>query len=135
MRLSDNPVSQNPLIAPPGFAAISVQGAENYAIVLMLVTSGLREPRPLTGHGLWSRIKTLGEYLKSIGILKRELQFTPHLFRRTYATLLYKSGMKLKAIMQKTRHANIEVLAKHYINDDEPASPYFDRMLREPVKN
>ncbi len=86
-------------------------------------------PVPLNGHGLWARIKEIGADLRSAGILKRDLQFTPHLFRRTYATLLYSSGMKLKAIMQKTRHSNIEILAKHYISDEEPASPYFDRIL------
>ena len=86
-------------------------------------------PKPMNGHNLWARIKEIGADLRDAGILKRELQFTPHLFRRTYATLLYSSGMKLKAIMQKTRHANVEVLAKHYIDDEEPASPYFDRIL------
>ena len=57
------------------------------------------------------------------------MQFSPHLFRRSYATLLYKSGMGLKAIQGKTRHASIEVLVRHYIHDEEPATPYFERML------
>ena len=55
---------------------------------------------------------------RAAGILKRELQFSPHLFRRSYATALYKSGMGLKAIQEKTRHANIEVLTRHYISDE-----------------
>jgi hypothetical protein len=37
--------------------------------------------------------------------------------------------MKLKAIMEKTRHSNIDVLAKHYIDDNEPATPYFDKVV------
>jgi hypothetical protein len=45
------------------------------------------------------------------------------------STCLYKSGMKLKAIQEKTRHANVEVLANHYIDDNEPASPYLDKMF------
>ncbi len=88
-----------------------------------------KHPVPMNGHALWARMKEIGRDLRAAGILTRELQFSPHLFRRTYATLLYSSGMKLKAIMQKTRHANIEILAKHYIDDEEPASPYFDRIL------
>ena len=35
----------------------------------------------------------------------------------------------LKALQEKTRHANIDVLVKHYIHDEEPASPYFERLL------
>ncbi len=27
------------------------------------------------------------------------------------------------------QHANIDVLVKHYIHDEEPASPYFERLL------
>jgi integrase/recombinase XerD len=86
-------------------------------------------PRPLTYHTLWQRITTLGKAARLIGIIKRELSFSPHLFRRSYATLLDKSGMHLKAIQEKTRHASIEVLAKHYIDDSEPASPHFDKLF------
>jgi hypothetical protein len=37
--------------------------------------------------------------------------------------------MGIKAIQEKTRHANIEVPVKHYLHDDEPAGPYFAKML------
>ncbi len=87
------------------------------------------KPRPLVYHTLLHRVKEVGARAREQGVITRELHFTPHLFRRTYATVLYKSGMKLKAIMEKTRHANIEVLAKHYISDDEPAAPYFDKLF------
>ncbi len=87
------------------------------------------EPRPLPYHTLWRRIRELGQAARTAEIIARELDFSPHLFRRSYATCLYKSGMGIKAIMEKTRHANIEVLVKHYIHDEEPASPYFERML------
>jgi integrase len=63
------------------------------------------------------------------GVIKRDIVISPHMFRRTYATLLYKCGMKLKAIQGKTRHTDIEVLAKHYIHDEEPAKPYLEKML------
>lgn len=86
-------------------------------------------PAPMNPHALWYRIKRIGMAVKTNGCVKRDINFSPNLFRRTYATALYKSGMKLKAIMEKTRHSNIDVLAKHYISDEEPASPYFERML------
>ena len=80
-------------------------------------------------HSLWRRVREVGRAVQEKGIITRELAFSPHLFRRSYATCLYKSGMGIKAIQEKTRHANIEVLVKHYIHDEEPASPYFARIL------
>ncbi len=86
-------------------------------------------PAPIQYHVLWHRVRQIGARALAAGILKRELQFSPHLFRRSYATALYKSGMGLKAIQEKTRHANIEVLTRHYISDEAPASPYFYKIL------
>jgi site-specific recombinase XerD len=88
-----------------------------------------QEPEPMTAHTLWSRVKGIGAAAVAAGVITRELQFSPHLFRRSYATLLYKSGMKLKAIQNLTRHANIETLCRHYVDDSEPASPYLARAL------
>ena len=86
-------------------------------------------PRPLPYATLWHRIKNIGKKAKELGIIKRDITFSPHLFRRTYATMLYKSGMGLKAIQSKTRHASIETLTKHYIHDEDPASPYLEKVL------
>lgn len=88
-----------------------------------------QEPEPMTPHSLWTRVKNIGGAAVAAGVITRELQFSPHLFRRSYATLLYKSGMKLKAIQNLTRHANIETLCKHYVDDSEPASPYLAAAL------
>ena len=86
--------------------------------------------RPLIKHQtIWLRIKNIGIAAKEAGIIKRDVTFSPHLFRRSYATGLYKSGMGIKAIQEKTRHASIEVLVRHYIFDNEPATPYLDKML------
>lgn len=90
---------------------------------------GSRKSDPMTYNTLWHRISEIGKAAREEGIIKRDIQFSPHLFRRSYATLLYRSGMKLKAIQEKTRHASIEVLTKHYIHDNEPASPYFAAVL------
>ena len=83
--------------------------------------------RPISYHTLWHSIAAVGRMATEAGVLKRDLQFSPHLFRRTYATLLYKLGMGLRAIQNKTRHTSIEVLAKHYIDDGEKASGYFEK--------
>jgi hypothetical protein len=37
--------------------------------------------------------------------------------------------MKLKAIQNLTRYANIETLCKHYVDDSEPASLYLAAAL------
>jgi integrase len=86
--------------------------------------------RPLTKHQtLWVRIKKIGAAAREEGIIKRDVNFSPHLFRRAYATGLYKMGMKIKAIQEKTRHVSIETLVKHYVYDDEPASPYLEKIF------
>jgi integrase len=88
------------------------------------------ENKPLSYRALWYRITQTGKQAGKQGIIKRELSFTPHLMRRTYATVLYKSGMQIKAIQGKTRHASIETLVKHYIHDEEPATPYFNKIFQ-----
>ncbi len=86
-------------------------------------------PRPLKYRCLWERFKEIGEKITGERIITRSVTITPHTLRRTYATLLYKSGMKLKAVQEKTRHASIETLTKHYIDDSEAASPFFDKVF------
>lgn len=87
------------------------------------------DPRPLSYPTLWTRFKGMGKKIIKDQIIKRVLIITPHTLRRTYATLLNKAGMGLKAIQLKTRHASIETLTKHYIDDSEPAGPYLQRIL------
>jgi integrase len=89
------------------------------------------QPVPVRYHVLWTRVREIGERARAAGIVKRELQWSPHLFRRTYASMLYRSGMGLKAIQGKTRHASLEVLTKHYIDDSEPAAGYLAKALQE----
>jgi integrase len=86
---------------------------------------------PMKYHALWRRVRQIGERARAEGVVKRELQWSPHLFRRSYASCLYKSGMGLKAIQEKTRHASLEVLTRHYIDDNEAASPHLARILQE----
>lgn len=87
--------------------------------------------RPMPYHTLHRRIQDLGKAAMEAGIIKRDLIFSPHLFRRTYTTILDKEGMGLVAIQGKSRHSSIETLVKHYIDDEEKASPYLDRAFGE----
>ncbi len=86
--------------------------------------------RPLTPHCLWERVKRISKGARQEGVIKRDINITPHTFRRTYATLLNQSGMKLKSIQLKTRHSNIETLTKYYIDDSEPAGKYLDLLFK-----
>jgi site-specific recombinase XerD len=90
--------------------------------------------KPLTPHCLWERSKRIGAGAKKEGIIKRDIIFSPHLFRRSYATLLNKSGMRLKSIQVKTRHSNIETLTKHYIDNSESAWPYLQKLFKNDKK-
>lgn len=87
--------------------------------------------KKMTPHCLWERVQRIGKGAKQEEIIKRNINITPHTFRRSYATLLNKSGMKLKAIQAKTRHSNIETLTKHYIDDAEPAGKYLDKLFKD----
>ena len=80
----------------------------------------------LLGEGLSPN--TYRNYLQA---MKRFYEFTNglHLFRRTYATCLYRAGMGIKAIQAKTRHASIGTLVKHYIYEVEDASPYLKKLI------
>ena len=88
-------------------------------------------PRPIAYHALWARISAIGKAAREKEVIKRDLQFTPHLFRRSFATLLVKAGMNAKAVQTLTRHANIETLFKHYVDSEERPDPYFADLLGE----
>ena len=88
---------------------------------------------PLTPPALWYILhEIIGPEARDAGILAetRRIIFSPHLFRRTFATLLYKHGdMKLKALAEKTRHASIDTLIKYYVDDSEPTTPIFEKLF------
>jgi hypothetical protein len=90
--------------------------------------------RPLAYHCLWHRIGNIGKQAVEAGILRGSLQFTPHLFRRSYITQLYRSGMKLKALQKKSRHRSLDVLINHYIDDSESAALYLAKILEGAVE-
>ncbi len=88
-------------------------------------TNFSKERRPLPYPSLRYRIDRVGERVKAAGVITRDIEFTSHLFRRSIITNLSKAGMRVKALQNFSRHASVETLLKHYVDDDEPASKYF----------
>ncbi len=88
-----------------------------------------KEAAALNKATMWVRLRDVHKAAKVAGVITRSLEFSAHLFRRTYATLLYKEGMSLKALQLKTRHSSLDILAKHYLDDEKPATPYLEKIL------
>lgn len=84
--------------------------------------------RPMRYHAMYERIKELGEKLKEAGVIRRNVNFTPHLLRRSIITHLYRNGMRIKALRHFSRHASVETLMKHYVEDTESASQYAEQL-------
>ena len=101
---------------------------EDYLFYTIPISSINKQER-MNYQVLYLRITAIGEALRKAEIIKRDIQFTPHLMRRSFATFLSKSGMGLKAIQLKTGHSNIETLAKHYVDDSESTASYFQELL------
>ena len=83
----------------------------------------------IKSNSVWGLIDALWEKLQREHFFENEIKLHPHLFRRTYATLLYKAGMDLISVSRKTRHASIDCLVKHYIGSSEPSKMYWDKIL------
>ena len=77
----------------------------------------------------WNRIKQIGIEAYAAGIIKRKLNVTPHMLRRTYATELYKNGMGIKGVQMKLRHDGSLVTMQRYISDEEPAEPILNKIF------
>lgn len=86
-------------------------------------------PRPMTYPTLWYRIHTLGLRVKREGIIQAGHRDLTSPVRCTYATCLYRADMGIKAIQAKTHHVNIGTLVKHYIYEEEDASPYLTKLI------
>lgn len=87
-------------------------------------------PAIMTPAVLWLRIRDIGLAAREAGIIKRDIIFSPHLFRRSSATLLFKEKMDLKSLQNHTRHNSVDVLLKHYVDSSENSEPFFDKILQ-----
>ena len=88
-----------------------------------------RAAAPMNYAVLYERVRMVGAAARAAGVINRDLVWSPHMLRRTYATGLMRSGMDLKSVQMKTRHSNIETLARHYLDSSEPAREYLDKMI------
>jgi integrase/recombinase XerC len=86
-------------------------------------------PRPLNPNGLLQRIRSIMAREKASGTIIRDFKASPHLFRRTAATLLSRNGMDLVSISRFLRHSKIDTTVKHYIVEQAPASPIMGKVL------
>lgn len=79
---------------------------------------------PLTYAALYSRIKAIGEKVRGAGVVTRKLAWSPHMFRRTVASILHTNGMPPVAIQHFLRHSSFETTSKHYIDTHEHAKDF-----------
>lgn len=85
--------------------------------------------RSLPYHALYVRIVNIGKAVRAAGIITRDIEFTPHLLRRSIITNLSKAGMRVKALQKFSRHSSVNTLLKHYVDDEEPARNYADKIV------
>jgi site-specific recombinase XerD len=130
-----NKDAEQELHKPAIDAAVSVfkeqfgrEPAPTDALFYTLPYEHTRKPAPMNYPVLYERVRLVGVAARAAGIVKRDMAWSPHMLRRTYTTILYKAGMGLKAISNKTRHVNISGL-QEYIVDEEQAAPYLDKVF------
>lgn len=87
------------------------------------------KPRPMQYMILWRRVKEIGKAAMAVGVIKRNIKITPQICRNSYATVLYKSGMKVVDIQEKTRHTSVDALVKRYIDSNESAESYLAKVF------
>ncbi len=86
-------------------------------------------PTPMNKPVLWKRVSAIGKAVTEAGIIKRDLQWSAHLFRRTACTLLYRECKDIKVTQGFSRHSNVDTLLKHYVDSNEPVAPIFKKIL------
>jgi integrase len=84
---------------------------------------------PLKSPTLWARIREIGFAATKVGVIVREIEFSPHLFRRTFATLYYRETRDLKVTQIATRHSSVEVLMKHCVDSAQGTSEVVSKIL------
>lgn len=86
--------------------------------------------RPMKRAALWARMHELGEELKRERKIRSQVQFSAHLFRRTWASQCIKGVMDLAALADAGRWSSLETLQRHYADTLRTTLPYTERMLR-----
>ena len=81
--------------------------------------------RPMSYPTLYHRIVNIGMALRTADVITRDIDFTPHVLRRSIITNLSKAGMRVKALQGFSRHSTVDTLLKFYVDDEEPAKTYY----------
>lgn len=82
---------------------------------------------PLTYNALYQIVKGIGVKATKAGIITRAFNWSPHMMRRTHATILHEDGMSVAAIKHDMRHSSFNTTLDHYIPINEEASDYMGR--------
>lgn len=88
-----------------------------------------KEPAGMKKSTMWVRLKDISTALKAEKIIRENIQFSAHLFRRTYLTLLVKSGMDIASVQKHSRHSSVQTLIDHYVDTNEKAGKHFKEVM------
>jgi integrase len=110
-------------------SAISSGTAPGRYLVLYLLSYNGDTSKLLTYHTIWDRLKKIGLEAFDAGIIKRKLNVTPHMMRRTYAAELYRNGMGIKGVQYKLRHEGDLMTMQRYIYDEDKAEPVLKKIF------
>jgi integrase len=100
-------------------------------VFLSLANYKGKTPARLSKVVMHNRLAAIGQVLKDAGIIRGNLEFSAHLFRRTSITLLYGKGFKIADLQKFSRHASVNTLIDHYVDSSESAAPMLDEILAE----
>jgi integrase len=87
------------------------------------------EPKPMSKATLWVRLRNIGDELKRSGHVRQSLEFSAHLFRRTFATLGVKNGMSVWELKEAGRWSSVETANKHYVSVERRTRQYTQRFV------
>jgi integrase len=88
-----------------------------------------KKPTPMKTNTMYVRLRDLGARLKTLGLIRQNVEFSAHLFRRTFLTQLARGGMDVASLQQAGRHSSFDTTLKHYLDAQGNVSPFVDKML------
>ena len=86
------------------------------------------ETKPLQYHVLYRRFMAMGEDLKARGIIRKYLEFSPHMARRTYGTTL-SNKIPAHQVQGKLRHKSLDTTLNHYLDKKRKVSDIWKELL------
>ena len=83
---------------------------------------------PINKSILWVRLRDIGIELKEQKAIRKDLEFSAHLFRRSSITHLNKKGVDMKTLRNFSRHSSMEVLYNNYVDSREQPRAEIDKL-------